>query len=268
MHRRSLVAAARHLVHIPVGSEIAEIYHLDISANSLHLLGVPEREGIVVAVTEHNGVRLKTLEIVDSEIAGGVTAAPVMIIPCLAHHLHRNDKTDNESDDSGIARQDGIVAPLLHKTGMLFGKFSGIGGTAGCCRDLHRILLFFSHEEGDELPQCGHTHAYPDGPRIETAGEGIVTLAWLLRRLVKIEHYRDTCHEEEEKYHPELLYTTLSGECLPKEAGYAEKQRKHEITVVARIVLTQIVRQQRLVAKTRVIDKRYARYPVSCIKFS
>lgn len=113
----------------------------------------------------------------------------------------------------------------------------------------------FSHEEGDELPQCGHTHAYPDGPRIETAGEGIVTLAWLLRRLVKIEHYRDTCHEEEEKYHPELLYTTLSGECLPKEAGYAEKQRKHEITVVARIVLTQIVRQQRLVAKTRVIDK-------------
>ena len=113
-----------------------------------------------------------------------------------------------------------------------------------------------------------HSHAYPDGPRIETAGEGIVTLAWLLRRLVKIEHYRDTCHEEEEKYHPELLYTTLSGECLPKEAGYTEKQRKHEITVVARIVLTQIVRQQRLVAKTRVIDKRYARYPVAGIKFS
>ena len=52
----TLVGPATHLVNVPVRVEQAQVADAYIRADALHFLGVPKREGVVVAIGEDDGV--------------------------------------------------------------------------------------------------------------------------------------------------------------------------------------------------------------------
>jgi threonine/homoserine efflux transporter RhtA len=89
-HGLALVGLAAHLVDVPIGVQQAEVHHAHVGADAFHLLGVPQREGVVVAVGEEDGVRCAAVQVIGCQVAGGVAAAAVVVIPFGAHHHHRH----------------------------------------------------------------------------------------------------------------------------------------------------------------------------------
>ncbi len=85
-----LIRGVAQLVGIPVGSKIAEVHHAHIAAHAFHLLRVPQRERVVVAIREYDGIRVEGFKVVHAEIARGIAPAAVMVVPCLRHHLQRH----------------------------------------------------------------------------------------------------------------------------------------------------------------------------------
>ena len=136
------------------------------------------------------------------------------------------------------------------------------------CAGGDRRFARASHDFHDQLPEGHYSHADPDRKRIERSGKRVVALTRLHRRLIQIKHNRYACHEEEEENHPELFHSAFACECLPYESEKAKDQRQHVEHVMSRIILAEIVGEQRLVAETCVVDKRNSRDPVAGIEFT
>ena len=81
--------------------------------------------------------------------------------------------------------------------------------------------------------------------------------------LVEVEHDGDTCHEEQEEHHPELLNAALAGKCLPQQADDAEQQRQAVERVVSLVFLAIFSRKQLLVAKAGVVQEVETGNPVA-----
>ena len=161
-----------------------------------------------------------------------------MVVPSLRHHLQRYHEADHAGREGRIQ-----LAVLV-------------------------LLLVGVHDLAQYVPQCGHSHADPDGEGVEASGECVVTLARLHRRLVQIEHYGDTGHEEQEEHHPELLDAPAVGKCLPQQAYQTQQQWKHVVDVVSLVVLAQVVGKQVLVAETVVVPCGDSRDPVAGVKLT
>ena len=168
-HRRRVVGRTAHLVDIPVGLQVGEVAHAGIGAHAFGLLVVPQGERVVVSVGEDNRVAflLQRHEVVLSEVAAGVAAAAVVVVPRLRCHLYRYEQTDN-ADDCG----DGCFVTLQSAIQLL---------NYGC-----------------------HAHTAPYCEGVERTGVGVVALTGLHRGLVEVDHDGESGHEEQEEHHPEL----------------------------------------------------------------
>ena len=181
---RRVVGRTLHLVDIPVGLQITEIADAGVGALSLHILVVPQWEGVVIAIGEDDWVALlfERHEIVASEVATGVASATVVVVPCLRSHLYRYEKTGNAYDggnDSSVTLE-----------------------TAG-----------------DLFDDSCNTHTAPYSEGIERTSVGIVALTRLHRCLVEVDDDGKTCHEEQEEHHPELADAFLPlAQRLPEES--------------------------------------------------
>ena len=206
--------------------QVAQVTYSGIRAHALHLLVIPKREGVVVAIGEYNGVAffLQAHQVVLTKVAAGVTVAAVMVIPGLAGHLYRHE-------DAGQA------------------------GHRGC---QHSVDVQFLEPVYDGC----HAQSAPYSEGIERSGVSIVTFARLRWCLVEVDHNGQTCHEEQEGHHPELLYAAFSAPCLPEEAYDAQQQRQAIEHVVAFVGL-QLVGQLALVAVHSIVYEGYTRYPVA-----
>ena len=71
--RSALVAGPFHLVYVPVRAKQGGVHHADIRTDSLHLLGVPQREGVVVSVSDEEAVGAHGIEVVGRHLNGGIT---------------------------------------------------------------------------------------------------------------------------------------------------------------------------------------------------
>ena len=162
-----------------------------------------------------------------------------MVVPCLRHHLQWHEQAEH-ADDGGEG---------------------------------HAVHL---HALAQQVVECRHAHAAPNGEGVERAGVSIVALTGLHRRLVQVYHDGETCHEEEEEHHPELAYAATAAERLPEETDKAEDERQaieRVVSLVAAgvghgVIGLQVLRQFRLVAQARVVDKRYAGNPVAMLQLA
>ncbi len=178
-----------------------------------------------------------------------------MVVPCLRHHLQRHQQTDSRSHHS---RSHGARTEL---SGLfLGGVYARLTVAGGLCR-----TMLAAQSKHDQTPQAYHSHSHPDREGIERTGKGIVAFAGLSGSLIEIKHDGDTCHEEEEEHHPELLDASLRHESLPAYADDAEQQREHIENVVTLVFAALVGRKQTLVAETRIVDKGYSRYPVAAV---
>ena len=91
---RRLIGLPFHLVSVPVGLQIAEVADAGVGAFALHLLSIPKREGVVVAIGEDDGhiVFGQGVEIVKSEVATSIASGAVVVVPRLAHHLNGHEQ--------------------------------------------------------------------------------------------------------------------------------------------------------------------------------
>ena len=92
---RRIVGRTAHLVDIPVGLQIREVADTGIGTYALHILIIPEREGVVIAIGIDDGVTLvlQRHQVVLTEVTTGVTTATVVVIPRLRSHLNGNQQT-------------------------------------------------------------------------------------------------------------------------------------------------------------------------------
>ena len=86
----TVVGSTLHLGNVPVGGKIAQVHGTHVGAHTLHLLQVPQREGVVVAVAEDDGIFVNALQVVLAKVAGTVAARAVVVVPGLAYHLQRH----------------------------------------------------------------------------------------------------------------------------------------------------------------------------------
>ena len=147
--RSRFVGRTAHLCHIPVGGEIRHVDHSDVGAVAFHFLCIPEREGVVVAGGEDDAVFVYARQVVHAEVAAGIASAAVVVVPCLAYHLERNEYAECHccNDKS--------------RTDFLF----SVG-------HLNAVFAFFfarnlAHGIRQQFVKTSHAHAYPDGKGIE-----------------------------------------------------------------------------------------------------
>ena len=100
-HRVGVIAFEFHLVDIPFAAEVAHVHDTDIGSFAFDLLGIPEGEGIVIAVVHDNCVR-QQVQVVMSEVTGGISVRTVMVVPVLCAEQGGNDGTDRGSDEGGF----------------------------------------------------------------------------------------------------------------------------------------------------------------------
>ena len=84
--RRALVGAATHLVDVPIGVEQAQVAHPDVGPNALHLLGVPQGEGVVVSVGEQHGVGRQGIQVILGHVHAGPAAGSAVVVPAFRRH--------------------------------------------------------------------------------------------------------------------------------------------------------------------------------------
>ena len=158
--RVRVVALDAHLIDVPLGAQVAHVHHPHVLADSFHLLGVPQRERVVVAVIHDDGVRQRGVQVVFSEIARHIAVRPVVVVPVLGGQYRRYDGSDERGGDG--RRGSVLLEPALER------------------------LVEGRHSESD-----------PHREGVERAGEHVVPLARLGRRRVQVDGDRDAGHDEE-----------------------------------------------------------------------
>ena len=158
--RIGVVSLTLHLIRVPVCLQVAGVADAHIGANAFHLLGIPKREGVVVAVGEDHGVRLARLEVVGAKVAAHVAARAVVVVPVLSGHLQRYEHAKHRGDGSG-------------------------------CNARQLAIFLYRPCDGSDA------QSDPNAEGIERSGVGVVALTRLVGRLVQIKHDGDAGHEEE-----------------------------------------------------------------------
>ena len=71
-----VVCRTLHLVDIPVGLQVFHINDACIGAHSFHLMVIPKRESVVIAVGQDDGMSLSlhAVKVVGTEVTTGITA--------------------------------------------------------------------------------------------------------------------------------------------------------------------------------------------------
>ena len=221
--RFALVAGPFHLVDVPVRPQQRGIHHTHVRAHALNLLGIPQREGIVVSVGDQEAVLPYRVQVVPGHLRGRIPVGAVVVVPVLGRHECRYAQAQ--------------------------GRYSG-----GKCPG---SLLPCSSAQ--PLIQRRHAQADPDGKHIERPGIGIVTLAHLVRRLVQIQDNSDARHEEHQEHNPAA---TLVFVVLEHQAQQTQQQRQEEVMVLA-LVLRQRRGSIRLVSQAEFVQKADAALPVA-----
>ena len=199
--RGRVVGGTLHLVGVPVRLEIGEVADTGVGALSFHFLVVPEREGVVVAVGEDDGIAFlgQGVQIVQSEVTAGIASGAVVVVPSLADHLQGHADAGERGNGCG---ENGLLQQFLKQR------------SEGC-----------------------HAETNPDGESVERTGVGIVTFARLAGSLVQIEHNGKSRHEEQEEDHPELANAFLATIGLPEKTDETEQEREAVEDVVTFVVL-------------------------------
>ena len=86
VQRSRFVHGVFHLVDVPVGSQQGRVDNPHIRTDVFHLLRVPEREGIVIAVGDEDAVFPDRFQVVAGEFHRGVAVAAVVIVPVFGRH--------------------------------------------------------------------------------------------------------------------------------------------------------------------------------------
>ena len=169
-------------------------------------------------------------QIVQTEVTADISAAAVVVVPCLTHHLRRHH--------------------------------DGRNGCDGGSHHFFATQIFLN-----PVINGSNAQSAPNSKRIEGTSVSIVTLTRLSRCLVEVEHDGQPRHEEEEEHHPELLNALLSFESLPEETEQTEDER-HAVEHIVPLVLSQIRRKFALVTQHGVVDERETGNPVAMFEFT
>ena len=228
IQRPGLVAGPFHLADVPVGSEKGSVADSHVGADVLHLLGIPEREGVIVAVGHEDALLAYGIEIVPGHLHGCAAVAPVVVVPVLLCHESRHEE-------------------------------AGGGEYAGC-----RSRIFILELPANPFIQSHHGQADPDAECVERAGVGVIPFPDLVRRLVEVEHNGDSRHEEQQEGQPAAPLVPLE---LEEDAHNSEKERK-EVIMVLSLVFGKDSRSVALVSETDAVDELDAAFPVAVEYFS
>ena len=93
-----LVHCPLHLVNVPVGAEQGSVADTHVRAHFLHFLGIPGREGVVVAVGDEYAVLSHGLQVVVRHLDCGFPVGAVVVVPVLAGHQHGHSEAEKGSD--------------------------------------------------------------------------------------------------------------------------------------------------------------------------
>ncbi len=160
-HRPRLAVGHGHLPGIPRSAEVCEIDYPHVGTDALHFACVPQRERVVVAVDEYDGVRLEKGERVESHVAGDVASAAVVVAPVGAKHPRRHGETQR----------------------------------ADCSRCDWAALASGFTERVTHHCVCPGSYPYREGE--ERADIGIVAFACLAGGLVHVDDDHHACHDEQ-----------------------------------------------------------------------
>ncbi len=110
IERGGLVAGPLHLVYVPVGAEQRGVHDAHVRTALLDLLGIPEREGVVVAVGYQDAVLPAGIEIVVGHLDGRAAVASVVVVPVLGPHQGGHAEADKrhgggDSGSGGLRRE-------------------------------------------------------------------------------------------------------------------------------------------------------------------
>ncbi|CDE56979.1 unknown [Prevotella sp. CAG:873] len=198
-HALGLIGCRRHLIGIPIGGKVAEVDDLDIGAYALDFLSVPQWESVVIAVAEYDGIGVYRIQVVGAEVARGVAAAAIMVVPCLRHHLQRHGNTyEHGRYDAGVT----VGRSRRNLKGVVIFGFDGYSGGRRCGSGGGSIVSTAFLGKGlpeqrvDAVGYGRHTHAYPDSKGVERPRKGVVTFARLSRNLIEVKHNGYTGHKE------------------------------------------------------------------------
>ena len=88
-HTVSIICCEFHLVDIPLATQIRGVHNTNIRADALHLLAVPEWEGVVIAIVDDDGVLGRRVEVVATNVTRHISSRTVVVIPVLGSKDHR-----------------------------------------------------------------------------------------------------------------------------------------------------------------------------------
>ena len=213
---------------MPVGSEKGSVADSHVGADVLHLLGIPEREGVIVAVGHEDALLAYGIEIVPGHLHGCAAVAPVVVVPVLLCHESRHEEAGG-------------------------GEYPG-----------RRSRIFILELPANPFIQSHHGQADPDAECVERAGVGVIPFPDLVRRLVEVEHNGDSRHEEQQEGQPAAPLVSLE---LEEDAHHSEKKRK-EIIMVLSLVFGKDSRSIALVAEADVVNELDSAFPVAVEYFS
>ena len=221
--RRGLVDGVTHLVYVPVGTQERGVDYPHVCPDVLHLLGIPEREGVVVAVGDEDSVLPYRREIVPGHLHSGFPVAAVVVVPVLLRHQRRHPEAE--------------------------GHGAGGGGLPGLTARNGR----------EPFAYAGDGKAYPNREGVERTGICIIPLPDLIRRLVEVYDYGDSGEEEEQEGHPGAPLVLSE---LVEEPNQAQEQRQ-EVIVVLAFVLAEYGRGIPLVSEPELVYGPDAALPVT-----
>ena len=213
---------------MPVSTEERSVHDADIRTDIFDLLGIPERESIIVTMSDEDALLAHRIQIVSRHLDRGTTVASVVVVPVLLRHEGRHEKASQ----------------------------------CQCACGGSRIFVFQC--SADPVEQCHSTESDPDAERIERPGISIVTFTHLIRRLVKVHDNGDSRHEEQQERQPAAPLVPLE---LEEQAEDAQQQRQKVVMVLA-LVVFQHFRSIALVTETQLVNGRDAAFPVSVEQFA
>ena len=92
-----------HLLDVPIRIAQGEVHHADVLTNTSHFLCKPQREGVVIAVREEDGIRAAAVEEVVGIIPGNPEAGTVMFLVV----RNARDKKRNKYKSGSNRRSEG-----------------------------------------------------------------------------------------------------------------------------------------------------------------
>ena len=158
-----------NLLDVPGRVEEREVDYAHVGAHALHVLQVPQRIGVVVAVGEEDGVGGEAFEQVVGVVARDVVARAVVVVVVLAQH----------ASGHGGERE---------------GRHAQHGEHEGARREaVAQAVVGQLHEAA-----CAQAHPQAEGE--EAAHVGIVALARLHGRLVQVHDDAEARHQKEDAH--------------------------------------------------------------------